>query len=545
MVAAHQQTTLSPGGKGLPQTASRLAQLQSCYGNQGMLKLMASGVLQRKLTVHQPGDVFEQEADRVADSVMRMPDPAAASQPVTSVGPVAGLQRCSCGPSSGGGGECEECKAKSMHMKEASAGSLTAASWGATAPPPIVHDVLRSPGQPLDAATRSFMEPRFGRDFSGVRAHTDSEAAKSAGAVNALAYTVGRHVVFAEGQYAPVTEAGRRLIAHELVHTIQQHGMPQIGFIASRPAGSRARQERGPLAQTVMPENSFNPILSQPPQIARKDGGEAAVHEGAFCPIRPSKKREKDKVLQGASRGDFSHMRMFSAVFRRDKEGPKPPTTSGGTSASKPCVPTFKSLTAKKGSDIGVRMVPNPKGDLTCELILGTPHKGNGMNIDATVEVPASCTGTLQYVQLVDMCRQIRLSPDKNLRLKSGEFALDKFDPVDQKEVSKSGKTDFHTDDSPGQPVAKSLVKVNDSFKTWLLWRPAQPADAARIPLAMVKWGWGAEAKKTGTEGCEKSWTVSKPHIEEGTGKATADLPTWKKVAPDDFFPPEETKDGC
>jgi hypothetical protein len=87
---------------------------------------------------------------------------------------------------------------------------------------PIVHDVLRSPGQPLDAETRAFMEPRFGHDFSRVRVHTDAKAAQSAKAVNALAYTVGRDVVFGAGQYAPQSQAGRRLMAHELTHAVQQ-----------------------------------------------------------------------------------------------------------------------------------------------------------------------------------------------------------------------------------------------------------------------------------------------------------------------------------
>jgi len=82
--------------------------------------------------------------------------------------------------------------------------------------------VLRSPGQPLDAGTRAFMEPRFGRDFSHVRIHTDVPAAASAHAVAALAYTVGQQIVFGSGQYAPTTPAGRRLLAHELAHTVQQ-----------------------------------------------------------------------------------------------------------------------------------------------------------------------------------------------------------------------------------------------------------------------------------------------------------------------------------
>jgi len=88
--------------------------------------------------------------------------------------------------------------------------------------PPLVYDVLRAPGRPLDAAARAYFEPRLGYDFSQVRVHTDSRAASSAGAVNALAYTVGRDVVFGKGQYAPETAAGRTLLAHELAHVAQQ-----------------------------------------------------------------------------------------------------------------------------------------------------------------------------------------------------------------------------------------------------------------------------------------------------------------------------------
>ena len=88
--------------------------------------------------------------------------------------------------------------------------------------PPLVHEVLSSSGQPLDLAVRGFMESRFSRDFSGVRVHKDARAAESARAVNALAYTVGRNIVFDAGQYAPATMAGKRLLAHELTHVAQQ-----------------------------------------------------------------------------------------------------------------------------------------------------------------------------------------------------------------------------------------------------------------------------------------------------------------------------------
>src|SRR5262245_37392389 len=85
-----------------------------------------------------------------------------------------------------------------------------------------VHDVLRSPGQPLDATALSVMEPRFSHDLSRVRIHADEGAGQSATAVGALAYTVGSHVVFGRGQYDPRSPHGRRLLGHELAHVVQQ-----------------------------------------------------------------------------------------------------------------------------------------------------------------------------------------------------------------------------------------------------------------------------------------------------------------------------------
>jgi hypothetical protein len=125
------------------------------------------------------------------------------------------VQRCS------GGVECSECQQKRLERKGALQRTAvnSAPSNGV---PPIVHDVLNSSGQPLDAGTRAFMEPRFGHDFSRVRVHTDARAVESAHAVNALAYTVGRDVVFGAGQYAPGTMEGKRLMAHELTHVVQQ-----------------------------------------------------------------------------------------------------------------------------------------------------------------------------------------------------------------------------------------------------------------------------------------------------------------------------------
>jgi hypothetical protein len=113
--------------------------------------------------------------------------------------------------------------------------------------PSFVQEVLRSPGLSLDPATRAFMEPRFGKDFGHVRLHTDAKAAESAREVNALAYTVGRDVVFAHGRYQPNAKEGRKLLAHELTHTIQQRSFTSAAIsphqpISIEPLGSSFEQ---------------------------------------------------------------------------------------------------------------------------------------------------------------------------------------------------------------------------------------------------------------------------------------------------------------
>ena len=127
------------------------------------------------------------------------------------------LQRkCACDAAHAGENDCAECRKKRVLQRNGATPSSPRSA------PPIVHEVLRSPGQPLDTSTRAFMEPRFGHDFSRVRVHTDGSAAESARAVNALAYTVGSDVVFGAGQYTPQTRDGQSLIAHELTHVLQQ-----------------------------------------------------------------------------------------------------------------------------------------------------------------------------------------------------------------------------------------------------------------------------------------------------------------------------------
>ncbi len=161
-----------------------------------------------------------------------------------------------------------------MHRKAAAPAS-------AIAVPPLVHEVLRSPGQPLDPSARDFFEPRFHHDFSHVRVHTDTQAAESAHSVGALAYTVGQDLVFGVGQYSPGSESGQGLIAHELTHVVQQQGSGygsshdlQLGA-PSTPAETEADQTArtilqgsGPAALTTLGNPLLQRACSSDPQCA-------------------------------------------------------------------------------------------------------------------------------------------------------------------------------------------------------------------------------------------------------------------------------------
>src|SRR5262249_46979958 len=158
-----------------------------------------------KLRVNEPGDACEQEADRVAEQMMRMAalDVAPASAPPQ-------LSR-----------KCATCEAgeEQEKLQRKEAGAPEAIVHEA---PASVHEVLRSPGEPLDSATRAYFEPRLGYDFSRVRVHTDAAANESANDVRANAYAVGHHIVFGVGRFDFNAMEGRRLLAHELTHVVQQ-----------------------------------------------------------------------------------------------------------------------------------------------------------------------------------------------------------------------------------------------------------------------------------------------------------------------------------
>jgi hypothetical protein len=193
------------------------------------------------------------------------------------------LRKCACGGTPGPTGECEECRKKRLPLRRKSA-QLSTFDTQRSEVPPIVHEVIRSTGRPIDPDTRAFMESRFGHDFGNVRVHTDAKATESARTVNAHAYTVGHDVVFGENKYAPTTHAGRELLAHELTHTIEQQGstnwvgaMLKIGDPADRAeheADAAARVVLGPGRASHQPgtsrRDSSPAIQPDSPRVLRR-----------------------------------------------------------------------------------------------------------------------------------------------------------------------------------------------------------------------------------------------------------------------------------
>ncbi len=195
-----------------------------------------AGAIQTKLAINEPGDEYEQEADWIAEQVV-----AASAHHFVSGAP--------------------------PHIQRF-AGQ---AAGTAEAAPASVDQALASPGRPLEPVLRQDMEQRFGYDFSLVRVHSGAAAEQSAREVNAHAYTVGHNIVFDAGRYAQGTHEGRRLIAHELAHTIQQSSV-----------GSSMALQRAPADGSDKPTTSLEPLEAVAQRIARLALGPKQAEGGFF-----------------------------------------------------------------------------------------------------------------------------------------------------------------------------------------------------------------------------------------------------------------------
>jgi hypothetical protein len=182
--------------------------------------------IQTKLAINDPGDQYEQEADKMEDRIMRMPEPQLG-------------RSCACA------GRCPACQVdQPSHERKRLQTKRVEPAGAERTIPPVVNEVLRSPGNPLDSETRKSFEGKFGHNFGNVRVHCDGASVASARALNAQAYTVGHHVVFGEHYYSPSSLSGRTLLAHELTHVLQQTS-------SSNPGRAAATLQR-------KPENSGN-----------------------------------------------------------------------------------------------------------------------------------------------------------------------------------------------------------------------------------------------------------------------------------------------
>jgi hypothetical protein len=215
---------------------------QQVSGNQAVQRLLNSRVVQAKLIVGQPGDRYEREADRVADQVMRMPDPLIKPEEAQTHTRVQGLNATYAETLRRQPTEEEESYREEEPYREApepiglssavveeeeqektlQAKEVPGSTLEATPAIESAVNAISGTGQPLPASTRRFVEPRFGVDLSSVRIYDNDNAAHMARELQAKAFTVGRDIYFGPGEYQPPSASGMRLLAHELTHVVQQ-----------------------------------------------------------------------------------------------------------------------------------------------------------------------------------------------------------------------------------------------------------------------------------------------------------------------------------
>ena len=255
-----------------------------------------------------------------------------------------------------------------------------------------VDEALDSPGQPLDATTRAEMEPRLGHDFANVRVHADSRASDSARAVNATAYTVGRELVFRVGHYRPETEVGKRLLAHELTHVVQQ-------------GAANPRLKRNTL--------DSEPVVSQPSDRAEQEadrGAEAVASGESFA---PSMKATPDAVEATIQRADEewnkaygTHKSFLQKPFEEFKAGlgEVKSTTQGGLTENK-----GRPLAERqKGAPTGTPAAPEISFDTLKEIYAG-------LKADVTSD-PAKEAKAKKYLEHLNKAFKISSAPTSRKR---------------------------------------------------------------------------------------------------------------------------------
>ena len=511
-------------------------------------------------------------SSRVATQVTSAVPAAAAAAPLS-------LQRtCACGQHTVAGGECAECgKTKGLPggRPEKAFPNL----------PSIVSEVVNSAGQPLDAATHDFFSRRFAHDFSGirlhappvepltasvtpvrnrledeadriaegvmthgpadgaadlsdVRIHTGSRAAESARAVNARAYTIGRDVVFGKDEYQPNSSIGRRLLAHELAHVVQQSDgtgaqVQREVFERDFPGGGRAEEERTGMhrlwnfdvGQSKLKEEHLKAIKELAKKISAsldpKNAEEQVDLEGQASSTGTAKsnealaKRRAEAVKKaltdegvaaskiritvvgeaksevGTTQENFARSRAVRVMFvPRVKLTPPstPPTQTG-------CQPGFNGNDIPLdivGDQVGLRLETTPRGTFIV-LRAGTATT-QGITITASpMMTPRNC-GELSFVQNVLAFRQIIYKDGSRNTFDSKDFVLDGGDPYrcDVQPML------FLAVDGPGlgvnplQQPRISTMEVREDFRTFLMF---QPDGGQRRTHQVAEWRWVGQAR--------------------------------------------------
>jgi hypothetical protein len=336
-----------------------------------------------------------------------------------------------------------------------------------TVAPPIVHDVLRSSGQPLDTSTRGFMEPRFGHDFSHVRVHTDGRAVKSASALGARAYTVGADIVFGQSQYAPETKQGEHLLAHELAHVVQQQStrrVPQAELELGDPADSTEHEADAVAHATLATDHlSTDSALRSIPRISTPSALQPVIRRtpeetwaGSFdtewYKIAPPVLDTKNKI--GRYGADIK------IVFTPNKR----------VSADKiALVQTAQSLI----DNVAVSLYSREKNDVT----LGRSTPGAGIHIDQSPKSRTPLTAMLDPTSGSDLA-----DSGPSTFTQSGSQTQDKTMVPQQAWLR----------DTPGLKVGDQSEALQE-FETTAL-AVAGPQTGAFY--GSVRWGWKKEAGK-------------------------------------------------
>ena len=249
-----------------------------------------------------PGDPLEREADDVADKVMRITEP-----PSTGLSPFAFPRK--------------RIEAGDQERKVAQTKHAPSANLGAALNPVAAVRATEQGGAPLSKEARSYFEVRFGHDFSGVLVHADSEAANAASAVQARAYTIGRHIVFGSDEYAPGTMRGKQLLAHELAHIVQQRERPVRGLVMRQPAGL----QRAPMRPATVEEAAeFLEDMARFIEGARSLAL-AEVNSTPRTPTTPAARQRAHRMVnQRQLRNLLANARTTFAVQERALQGGDP-----------------------------------------------------------------------------------------------------------------------------------------------------------------------------------------------------------------------------